>query len=209
MSRHAPSCHLARLPRQGLICCLAGFLGIWGVASAQTLPAAFRLHGPALQQRLQAVWTESWQRPGILTGSAQAKRRIVVFFDPNCPYCAHLWRDLQAWKQRLQVRWIPIAFLRHSSLGLAAAILSAPSPRHALAINEGTYVFQTRTGGYLPLSHPAPHWRQVIHLNTQLWAKNFRMTPTLLYHGVHKWHDVVGLPNRHQLQTWFGPPDRR
>jgi hypothetical protein len=74
-----------------LICCLAGFLGIWGVASAQTLPAAFRLHGPALQQRLQAVWTESWQRPGILTGSAQAKRRIVVFFDPNCPYCAHLW----------------------------------------------------------------------------------------------------------------------
>ena len=45
----------------------------------------------------------------------------MVFFDPNCPFCAHLWRELQPWQNRLRVRWIPVAFVRPDSLGMASA----------------------------------------------------------------------------------------
>ncbi|WP_217805745.1 hypothetical protein, partial [Acidithiobacillus thiooxidans] len=59
------------------------------------LPAAWGLHGTALQQRLQQVWQQADHLDAISTGPVHAARHILIFFDPNCPFCAHLWRSLQ------------------------------------------------------------------------------------------------------------------
>jgi len=58
--------------------------------------------------------------------SKNPKSTLYVFFDPNCPYCQMAWKALQPYeKVGLQVRWLPVAYLRPSSQTKAAAILEA------------------------------------------------------------------------------------
>ncbi len=54
------------------------------------------------------------------------KSIVYVVFDPNCPYCHLIWTALQSYeKAGLQVRWVPVAYLRPSSGAKAAAMLTA------------------------------------------------------------------------------------
>ena len=171
-----------------------------------TLPAALSMHGQAIQDRLRQVAAVAPQLPAIYTGPAHARREIVVFFDPNCPFCARLWDALQPWRAQLRVEWIPIAFLRPSSIRIAATMLTAPHPAQALAENEEHYQYQTRSGGLLPaLTQPAP-LLQKIGRSTAIWQENFDVSPTILYQGPHKLHDVLGLPSTKQLHELLGKP---
>ena len=87
----------------GIFLMLTGNLAV----QADPLPAALELHGTALQQRLQQVWQQADQLDALSTGPAHAARHILIFFDPNCPFCAHLWRSLQPWSARVRMRWVP------------------------------------------------------------------------------------------------------
>lgn len=184
---------------------LVFFLSCFSQASAN-LPTALVLHGPALQLRLQSIWEKSAELPHFDSGPAKAPVRLIVFFDPNCPYCAILWKRLQPWMQRLPVRWVPIAFLKPSSLAIAATILRSPNPVKALAFNEGKYVFAAHAGGLLPMFQVPATLAKALSQSTLLWNQNFDISPTLLYHGAKKYHDVLGLPNDSQLRSWLGPP---
>ena len=178
----------------------------WAAALPPTLPAALSMHGQAIQHRLQQVAAVAPKLPAIYTGPAHARRQIVVFFDPNCPFCARLWDALQPWRAQLRVEWIPIAFLRPSSIWIAATMLTAPNPVQALAENEEHYQYQTRSGGLLPtLTQPAP-LLQKIRRSTAIWQENFDVSPAILYQGPHKLHDVLGLPSTKQLHELLGKP---
>ena len=79
----------------------------------------------------------------------QGTRLLYIFFDPNCPYCHTLYRNLRPWvgKGGLQVRWIPVGILTSTSEAKAAAILQAPNPLAALRKNEEDYGFSDDAGG--------------------------------------------------------------
>lgn len=65
------------------------------------------------------------------------KSVLYAFLDPNCPYCHFAWKALQPYLTAgVQVRWIPVGFLRADSAGKAAAILEAPHPAQALREHE-------------------------------------------------------------------------
>ncbi|MBU2752477.1 thioredoxin fold domain-containing protein [Acidithiobacillus thiooxidans] len=198
-----------RRGRTGGLC--RAFLGVFLMlsgnlaAQADPLPAALELHGTALQQRLQQVWQQADHLDAISTGPVHAARHILIFFDPNCPFCAHLWRSLQPWSARVRMRWVPVAFLRPSSLPMAATLLASKHPAQQLTQNEQHYQFRTRTGGILPLAQPPAGLLQQVRRNTALWLANFDVTPTLLYRGPHKLHDALGFPSHAQLRHWLGP----
>ncbi|MHB1880850.1 MAG: hypothetical protein ACYCPA_01365 [Acidithiobacillus sp.] len=166
-------------------------------------PAVFRLHGEALQERVDTLWRLAWHMPGITTGPLEAQERVLIFFDPNCPFCARLWRELRPWRYVVTVHWVPVAFIRPSSVGLAAAMLMAHDPARTLAENENRYNFRSRTGGLLPVLTVPSRWVKVIGGNTNFWARNFGITPTLLFQGRKNIHDVMALPNTSQLGRWL------
>ena len=79
----------------------------------------------------------------------QGRRSVYIFFDPNCPSCQLLYRNLRTFvaSQDLQVRWIPVAIVNATSEGKAAAILQARDPRAALRQNEEHYRSESYSGG--------------------------------------------------------------
>jgi thiol:disulfide interchange protein DsbG len=68
----------------------------------------------------------------------RGSRVLTVFFDPNCPYCRQLYRDLRPFvgKDGLQIDWVPVAILAPSSLGKAAAILQSADRLQAFRAME-------------------------------------------------------------------------
>ncbi len=68
---------------------------------------------------------------------------VYIFFDPNCPSCQILYKNLRGFvkSNQYQFRWIPVAIVNPTSLGKAAAILEADSPILALQKNEENYKF--------------------------------------------------------------------
>lgn len=73
----------------------------------------------------------------------------TCFFDPNCPSCQLLYKNLRTFiaSHGLQLRWVPVAIVNATSLGKAAAILQAPDPVAALRQNEEHYHGESYSGG--------------------------------------------------------------
>ncbi len=44
---------------------------------------------------LKSFWDQSMALPGIDTGPAKSKKRLVIIFDANCPMCAYQWAALK------------------------------------------------------------------------------------------------------------------
>jgi len=56
-------------------------------------------------------------------------KKLFVFFDPQCPHCSTLWKNLQDESLKdFNVVWIPVAVLNEKSVPQAASILSASNP---------------------------------------------------------------------------------
>jgi thiol:disulfide interchange protein DsbG len=69
-----------------------------------------------------------------------AKSTIYVFVDLNCSYCALAYKALMPYEAAgLQVRWVPVAFLRPDSANKAAALYESSNPEAALKNNELTF----------------------------------------------------------------------
>ena len=162
----------------------------------------FQLSGPSLSAFLQRSWTKAWQLPGVVTGP-KAGPAIVVFFDPNCPFCAHLWHRLRVWHDHLRVRWIPVAFIRNNSLNMAVSILNAKHPGQVLNYNEKHYHFTARRGAVLPRLQVSPAQSAAIEDNTVFWRQRFDITPMILYPTPHGIRGMFALPDKHHLQIIY------
>ena len=115
-------------------------------------PAATQAASRAEYRRLFAQLERTdFVREGAPDG--QAKAILYVFFDGNCYYCHLTWKAVQPYERvGLQVRWIPVAYQKPSSVGRAAAILQAADRTAALRLNEARYDSARFDGGIAPLA---------------------------------------------------------
>ncbi|MGC8508108.1 MAG: thioredoxin fold domain-containing protein [Thiomonas sp.] len=98
---------------------------------ALLIAAAWRgAHAAATAQRPDvraAVQVLAHLPQATAIAEGRGTRVLTVFFDPNCPSCRQLYRDLRpsVGEDGLQIDWVPVAILAPSSLGKAAAILQS------------------------------------------------------------------------------------
>ena len=117
------------------------------VALAVLLSIAATANAAPLSSRVDAVLADAPKATWIAEG--QGARVVYIFFDPNCPSCQLLYKNLRSFidSHDLQLRWIPVAVVNVTSLGRVAAILEAPDPVVALRRNEEHYDAQAYAGG--------------------------------------------------------------
>jgi thiol:disulfide interchange protein DsbG len=101
----------------------------------EPLEAATR---PALDA---TTWARLDKAAWIAEGATRPKRIVYVFTDTECPYCHKLWEATQPYLAAgdVQVRHVMVAVIAPQSAGRAAALLTAPDPRAAMAKHERAF----------------------------------------------------------------------
>lgn len=120
----------------------------------------------------------------IIEGTTKNPKAIIyAFLDPNCTFCHLAWKAFQPYeKAGLQVRWMPVAFLKADSMGKAAALMEAKNAQTAMQQHETKFDPQTETGGIEPQTKIAPATQAKIKANGDLMrAFGFNGTPAIVY----------------------------
>ncbi len=166
----------------------------------------------ASKPEYRALFLELEKAEVITEGAKDAKSVLYVFFDPNCFYCNLTWKALQPYeKTGLQVRWVPVAYQKPSSVGRAAAIMEAPDRAAALHENEVNYDRPHYDGGIKPMDKPQAQLTAQLQANTELMRKfGVPATPLLV------WKDnngnvqlKPGVPRLSQLPGITGLPEQK
>ena len=155
-------------------------------ASARTLAFALLLTVAWIIPVHAATYADT-----VLTGAPKATwiaegqggRAVYIFFDPNCPSCALLYRNLRSLigSHALQLRWIPVAVVNATSPGKAAAILQAPVPLAALRQNEERYRGETYSGD-IEEDIPSSETEQKLRTNERLLnGLDIPVVPSMLF----------------------------
>lgn len=135
---------------------------------------------------------------------------MYVFADPNCTYCHRFYQQAEALVEagKLQLQWAMVGFLKPSSSGRAAAILSADDPVKALVENEDGFDEESENGGIEPVDSPEDDIKAVLDSHyQQMVAAGANGTPTLLYQHNGKWVSKVGAPGTDWLQKFVDSQD--
>jgi len=147
----------------------------------------------------------------VTQGASASKNVIYVFFDPNCVFCHFAWRALQPYVNAgLQVRWVPVGFLKPTSAPRAAAILEAKAPAQALQFNEERFVPATEDGGIIPVSTMKPETLHALTANRALMdAFGSNGTPTIVWKDSHgEVQAKSGMPPLSALSAMTGLPEQ-
>ena len=151
---------------------------------AVVLIALMALSIPAWTADRAALFSRLEQARYIAEGAGGHPANVLyVFFDPNCYYCHLTWKALQPYeKAGLQVRWVPVAYQKPSSAGMAAAILLASDPAAALRKNETGYRSASYDGAMRALAKVPPAIGQALKENMELMrAFGAQGTPALVW----------------------------
>ncbi len=166
----------------------------------------------ASKPEYRALFLELEKAEVITEGAKDAKSVLYVFFDPNCFYCNLTWKALQPYeKAGLQVRWVPVAYQKPSSVGRAAAIMEAPNRADALRENEVNYDKAHYDGGIKLMDKPQAQLMAQLQANTELMRKfGVPATPLLV------WKDNYGnvqlkpgVPRLSRLPEITGLPEQK
>jgi len=87
----------------------------------------------ALDQAPDALATEA---SGFTVGALMSARPVYVLFDPQCPHCARLWEASEPLLGKVKFVWVPVAIINAKSAPQGAALLTAASPKDAMAEHE-------------------------------------------------------------------------
>ncbi|MCF6806794.1 thiol:disulfide interchange protein DsbG [Thiotrichales bacterium 19S9-12] len=124
----------------------------------------------------------------ITEGTDKAKHKMYIIFDPNCAYCHLLYKELSQSKLidngTLQIRWIPVGFIKQDSTAKSAGILSAKDKARALKNDELNFDLKMESGGATPLKQTAENqifFDQVKSNNEYALSNGFNVTPILIY----------------------------
>lgn len=129
----------------------------------------------------------------LAENSEPTKSTIYMFFDANCPFCHLSWIALQAYRQvGLEVRWIPVAYLKPDSRDKAAAILSAPKNQQAALLKKSMQEF----GENSPELTKSPDSKNIEQLQA-----NMNLMQSLGLNGTPGW---VWLDEKGDMQTHSG-----
>jgi thiol:disulfide interchange protein DsbG len=158
------------------------------------------------------VWTQLGESRWIADGRDDAPRKVYVFTDPNCPFCAKFWADARPWVDagKVQLRHVIVGILTPTSAGRAAALLAAPDPVAALAAHERAHAGPTQqalAGGGRPRplgdAGVKPLFTVPAAVKAQLDANAMLMTA----YGLQATPAVVWLNDKGQVQARQGIPD--
>jgi thiol:disulfide interchange protein DsbG len=144
-----------------------------------------------------AAYVELAKAAWFSEGSKSDSHMMYVFFDANCVFCHLLWKALLPYeKAGLQVRWLPVAFMKEDSAGKAAALLVAKKPAAAMAVNMSKFNKKDGSGGLAPARKISAEVLKNIQANGALMERfGSNGTPALV------WKDREG-----QVNTLGGMP---
>jgi len=150
---------------------------------AVVLVALMALSAPAWTADRAALFSRLEQTRHIVEGAGHPGSVLYVFFDPNCYYCHLTGKALQPYeKAGLQVWWVPVAYQKPSSVGMAAAILLASDPAAALRQNETGYRPASYDGAITALAEVPPAISKALQENMDLMrAFGAQGTPALVW----------------------------
>lgn len=143
---------------------------------------------------LVSQWTMALSMPPILQaaknhtywfeqGNPQASRQLYIIAEPNCAACHALYQSLltSIASGQLKVRWILVAFLKRSSAGKVASILTSVNPARAWHHNEATFDNVVEQGG-ATTKRLSTKTREMIQTNKAFMHQyGFHSTPVLLF----------------------------
>jgi len=147
----------------------------------------------------------------INIGKPNSAHVIYSFEDPNCIFCHLTDIELAPYiKAGLEVKIVPVAILKKSSAGKAAAIMQAKDPSAAWEANEAHFNESAEEGGAVPIAHPAAGTVKDLTSNLQLMqAFGFNGTPGIVYEQGGKWHTINGMPQEAVLPKITGLPQQK
>ncbi|WP_291511470.1 hypothetical protein [Acidithiobacillus sp.] len=158
----------------------------------------FRRRGAARAALLRRYWQESSGLASVRTGPPTGLR-MMQFIDPLCPLFSRQWWALWPHRDRLCVHWIPVAFVRPESLGVAAHILASPHP--VTALEKAALAVGTQSS-LLAAAPPIPERDRVpVRGNTRFWRERLGVLPVLLYPHRQGPHAFVGVAEPQILAT--------
>jgi thiol:disulfide interchange protein DsbG len=179
--------HLLASARAGLSAAIGFSIAVSAAAATETVD--------------RKIWEDVLSLQAI--GAPRGNARISVFCDPNCPYCAELWTQIENDKRVAQLmRWIPVAYLDSSSAGRAGALLESVDQGKALRENFRNYSFASRRGGINALTHIQPSTQALLRKNTMTWRSLGGLTPLFFYRDTDgETRRQSGLPTSEVLRT--------
>jgi len=105
-------------------------------AAAPAAPAAPAQPKSMSAAEAQKAYEAAASGSGFNAGSVVAANTVFVFFDPQCPHCASLWTQSQPLLGKLKMVWLPVGFVRKSSIPQGALLLSAKDPAALMTEHE-------------------------------------------------------------------------
>lgn len=153
--------HLMTSAKLLLTMLFATCLAIAG-CSKQDAPAA--KDSPKRTPSVEIVAAEA---KGFTVGAMMSVNAAYVFFDTQCPHCAHLWEASVPLQKKVRFIWIPVGLLNASSTSQGAALLSAADPAKDMADHERSML--AGQGGISASASVAPEMAQAIKNNTNLF----------------------------------------
>ncbi|MEZ0310068.1 MAG: DsbC family protein [Ramlibacter sp.] len=138
-------------------------------------PAAGAAKGTTIPVSIAAIEAEA---KGFTVGSTMSVRTVYVFFDPQCPHCAALWRAAKPLKSQAKFIWIPVGILGKGSIGQGAAMLAAKDPVAAMDEHEASMA--ANKGGISAMGDLDAQ-KAVVEKNTALMTKfGFASIPSIV-----------------------------
>ena len=168
------------------------------------LPELFR-HPPATPQGqadLRRAWAQLRASAAVREGPPGKPVVMQIVLDPDEPFCHALWVKMLAFQNiPVVIRWVPVALVRASTLGKAAAIVTAADPLEALAYDETRFNTRLWSGGIRPLARVSPALRHTIIGNGQLAVRLVSYIPFMIYRENGRMHFLGGAAKKARLAT--------
>lgn len=180
-------------------------------ASALGFSAAASAQGPDAETSRE-VWAQLGESRWIADGRDDAPRKVYVFTDPNCPFCAKFWADARPWVDagKVQLRHVIVGILTPTSAGRAAALLAAPDPVAALAAHERAHAGPTQqalAAGGRPRPLGEAGVKPLFTVSAALKLQLDRNAMLMTAYGLQATPAVVWLDDKGQAQARQGIPD--
>ncbi len=118
-------------------------------------------------KRSPSVEIVAAEAKGFTVGAMMNANAVYVFFDAQCPHCAHLWEASLPLHKKARFIWIPVGLLNAASTSQGAALLSSADPAQSMAEHEKSML--AGKGGISASAGATPAMEQALKANTRLF----------------------------------------